>query len=393
MVIALDKKHGIMSSMLDRILRKPFSITNSYFLFGPRGTGKTTWLTQFYKNQAVYINLLKYDQYQKLLLHPNTLKDFITADKRIVIIDEIQKIPALLNEVHHLITTTEIKFILTGSSARSLRKKGVNLLAGRAFTYFLYPLTVIELKDNFNLQRALKLGQLPEVYFNKDSLEYLRSYIYSYLREEVIQEGLSRNLLAFNKFLEIASFSQGAVLNYTEIAREVGLNRKTVEGYFGILQDMLLAYYLPPFTKRAKRRLILKPKFYFFDVGIYRILRPSGFMDKPEEIEGIALESLVGQELRAINDYLQLGYNLYYFRTANGQEIDFVLYGKKGLLAIEVKRKKNISAKDLKNMKLFMQDYPEAKGLILYGGEHKLLIDNIEIWPLVFALKNLKEIL
>ena len=279
--------------------------------------------------------------------------------KEWIIIDEVQKIPELLNEVHRLIEESRYKFILTGSSARTLKRKGVNLLAGRALHYKMFPLTAVELGSDFHIETSLKQGHLPTPYAQSvNPEEYLNSYIHVYLREEVMQEGLTRNAGAFARFLQIASFSQGSLLNTTEIAREAGIERKTVADYFQIVEDLLLASRIPVFTKKAKRKTVMHAKFYYFDVGVYRALRPMGPFDSPEEAEGPALESLVFQELQAINHYFGCGYELYFWKTVDKLEIDFILYGPKGLLAIEVKRSKKIDSDDLKALKTFQVDYP-----------------------------------
>jgi len=202
-----------------------------------------------------------------------------------IIIDEIQRVPELLNEVHRLIESpAHHKFILTGSSARKLRRQGINLLAGRAYLYHSYPLTAKELGKDFNLKKALKYGTLPAAYTAENPTAYLQSYLSTYLEQEIIQEGMTRQLSAFYRFLQIASFSQGSIINTSAIAREVGIDRKVVENYFSILIDLLVGVMLLPFTRRAKRRLVTKPKFYFIDSGLYREARPQGYLDTENEL-------------------------------------------------------------------------------------------------------------
>ena len=369
----------------------------SCFLFGPRGTGKSFWLKQQYAD-SIYIDLLDSTHYFRLLAAPEQLTSYIPEKYHgYVIIDEIQRIPALLNEVHRLIESTSINFILTGSSARKLRKYGVNLLAGRALTFFMHPLCLNELGEQFNLQDSLTFGHLPSVY-NEKSKEnahiYLASYVSTYLKEEVLQEGLTRNLEAYARFLQIASFSQGETLNISEVARECGLNRKLVESYFIILEDLLLSIRLPVFSKKAKRRMQQHPKFYYFDVGVFRSIRPKGPLDSPQEIDGAALETLFLQELKALNDYYQLGYEIYYWRTADQVEVDFVLYGEKGIFAFEIKRKSKYSRKDLKGLKAFIKDYPMAKAWLIYGGNDVFYDDEgITILPIEKALKELLNLI
>lgn len=379
--------------MFSRLLKIPVDNNKSFFLFGPRGTGKTTWIKRIF-SEALYFDLLEFDLYNDLLARPGRLENLIPPSfQNWIILDEIQRIPQLLNEVHRLIETFHYKFILTGSSARTLRKKGVNLLAGRALTYKMYPLTAVELGDSFCLKKSLAWGHLPSIPSEKKPNLFLKAYVQTYLREEVLQEGLTRNLGSFSRFLETASFSQGSVLNISEIARESGIERMRVTNYFSILEDLLLASLLPVFTRRAKRRMISHPKFYFFDVGIFRALRPMGPLDSPQEAEGPSLETLCFQELSAINDYYNYEYNLYYWRTSNGVEVDFILYGPKGLLAFEIKRSSRISKKDLNGLRLFANDYPEAKLYMLYGGSRHEYVNNISILPVEKALKELPAIL
>lgn len=383
------------SNMYNRLLEKPLNGEHSFFLFGPRGTGKTSWLKSKIPT-GLYIDLLNQEIFFGLLQNPHRLEEMIpTGFKDWIIIDEVQKIPDLLNEVHRMIENYRYKFILTGSSARTLKRKGTNLLAGRALYHKMFPLTAVELGADFNLEKSLKFGQLPTIHDkNVNAQDYLNSYVHLYLREEVMQEGLTRNAGAFARFLQAASFSQGSILNTTEIAREVSIERKTVEEYFQITEDLLLAHRLPVFTKKAKRKTIVHPKFYYFDVGVYRALRPIGPFDSPELAEGPALESLVFQELQAINSYFHFGYDLYFWRTADKQlEIDFILYGPKGLIGIEVKRSKKIYPDDLKALKAFQEDYSIAKLYIFYGGNQRLYFDKIEAIPFTEALLTLPHIL
>lgn len=342
----------------------------------------------------MYFDLLKGETYDYFVANTSRIEKAIPDNfKDWIVIDEIQKIPQLLDEVHRLIESKHYKFILTGSSARKLRRGGVNLLAGRALIFNMYPLTAVELGKDFNLKEYLEFGGLPTVFSTGDKKDYLKSYIQTYLQQEIIQEGISRNLGSFARFLETASFSQGSVLNMSEVAREAFVGRKVVEDYFCALEDLMLGVRLPVFSKKAKRKLIKHNKFYFFDVGIYQAIRPAGPMDQPEVMGGMALESMFFQNLRAINDYLDLGYKLYYFRTITGVEVDFVAYGEKGLKAFEIKSKKNISSDDLYGLKTFIEDYPMAKGYLFYGGGQKMHFGNIEVWPMEEALKNLSEIL
>ncbi len=328
------------------------------------------------------------------MANPQRLESFIPKDfDDWVVIDEVQRIPELLNEIHRLIERKHCRFILTGSSARKLRSRGSNLLAGRALHYSMHPLTASELGKDFRLEHSLQFGQLPSVYTEKEPGKYLESYVKTYLEQEIRQEGLTRNLGAFSRFLEAASFSQGAVLNISSVARDCAIERKVVENYFSILEDLLIACRLPVFSKKTKRRVASHPKFYFFDAGVYRTLRPMGPLDRPEEAEGAALETLLFQELKALNSYLNLGYEIFYWRTADGAEVDFVLYGKRGLKAFEIKRTARLAAPMLSGLKSFVKDYPIAKACLIYGGSRRLREGHIDVYPVKEFLENLPTIL
>ncbi len=254
-------------------------------------------------------------------------------------------------------------------------------------------MTCYELGHDFTLEKALKWGLLPSVYHLSDPKPYLEAYISSYLREEVLQEGLTRNLSEFARFLETASFSQGSILNLSEIAREAAIDRKVVASYFSILEDLLIGYQLPVFTKRAKRRMVSHPKFYLFDPGVYRIVRPAGPLDSTEELDGSGLETLFLVHLRAINDYFRLGYRLYFWRTSNETEVDFIVYGEGGLFAFEIKRKKTLSRTDFTGLKAFASDYKIARCYLLYGGEQEEYQDQIQVLPFQKGLERLLSIL
>ncbi|MEK7533663.1 MAG: ATP-binding protein [Patescibacteria group bacterium] len=365
---------------------------SSIFLFGPRGTGKSTWVRQTYPN-ALYFDLLETDVYKKFLAQPGRLEQYIPKGfSDYVVIDEVQRVPELLNEVHRLIENKKIKFILTGSSSRKLRRGGYNLLAGRALLHHMYPLTALEMKDDFQWEKALLQGMLPRAQ-EPDFHDYLQSYVRIYLDQEIQQEGLVRRLDNFSRFLEVASFSQGQVLNTSNVARDAEIQRMTVREYFQILQDLLIGYLLPPFTKRAKRRLVNHPKFYYFDPGVFRAIRPMGLYDNPQELGGICLETLVYQQISSTNDLLNLGYKLYYFRTASGVEVDFVLYGARGIVGLEVKLSSHFNDIMIRGLKNFAQDYPEARLFLIYTGERKLYIGNVTVLPLTYALHHLPELL
>ncbi|MCA8959000.1 MAG: ATP-binding protein [Planctomycetes bacterium] len=376
--------------MYARLLQPP---ATSCFLFGPRGVGKTAWCRARF-GEAVYLDLLRGDLFTALLAAPESLATYLPADLTgWVVIDEVQKIPAILDEVHRLIEEHGLRFVLTGSSARKLRRGGVNLLAGRAVTRYMHPLSAGELGEDFDLEHCLRFGCLPTTYGHPDPGDYLASYVSTYLREEVQQEGLTRRLDVFGRFLQVASFSQGSPLNIAAVARECGIARKVAESYFEILDDLLLASRVPVFTRRARRAMTAHPKFFYFDAGVYRAIRPAGPLDSPEVIDGCALETLVLQQLRSVNDALGLGYSIHYWRSRSGLEVDFVLYGERGLKAIEVKRGARLRESDGKGLQAFLDDYPEAEGLVLYGGSDRRSFGRVDAIPLVEALPRLSEFL
>jgi predicted AAA+ superfamily ATPase len=373
--------------MYSRLLQPPPK--QSFFLFGPRGVGKTAWAHEQFPD-APFFDLLDYQTYTQLLVAPHRLGDQIPqGHKGWVVVDEVQRAPELLNEVHRLIESRRLRFVLTGSSARKLRRRGVNLLAGRALTRHLHPFTALELGKDFDLKRALRWGCLPLACTSENPQDYLKSYAATYLREEVQQEGLARNIGAFGRFLEAASFSQGSVLNMAAVARECAVSAKVVEDYFSILEDLLIAVRLPAFSKRAKRRLIAHPKFFYFDAGVYQAIRPRGPLDAPEQIHGAALETLFLQQARALNDYRDLGYRLHYWRTAAGDEVDFVLYGERGLRAFEVKMAQSIRPEDLRGLLRFREDFPQTKAHLLYLGNRRWHDRGVEVLPFSDCLNRL----
>lgn len=363
----------------------------SFFLLGPRGTGKSTLIKDLYPG-AVSLDLLLPDVHRAYLARPERLRELVQAhkDKKTFVIDEVQKVPQLLDVVHSLLEEKRGRqFIMTGSSARKLKKTGTDLLAGRAVVKRMHPFTAAELGERFRLDTALQYGMIPVVRDSGNPSASLHAYIDLYIREEVQMEGLTRNIGAFARFLEAASFSHAAVINISNIARECGIERKTVEGYLSILEDLMLAFRLPVFTKRAQRAVAQHPKFFFYDAGIYQFLRPSGPLDRPEEKAGVALEGLVAQHLRAWLDYQYPDGRLYYWRTSAGSEVDFVVYGKDLFWAIEVKNAVTIHPQDLRPLKSFGEDYPEAKRMLLYRGKEKLKRDDILVQPCETFLLNL----
>jgi len=375
--------------METRFFQKP---QGSFFLFGPRGTGKSTWLRHHLK-EALFIDLLDPETYRRFAARPERLRELVAGDpgKKAVVVDEIQKVPELLEVVHQLIEERQgCQFVLSGSSARKLKRAGVDLLAGRAALKTMHPFMAGELRKGFDLDQALQLGLVPLVVDAPSPRETLGAYAALYLREEVQMEGLVRNLGQFSRFLEVISISHGAVLNIAAVARECQVERKTAEGYVGVLEDLLLCFRLPVFSRRAKRNLIAHPKLYFFDVGVFRSLRPAGPLDAPGEIAGSALEGLVAQHLRAWNAYSGGHHTLSFWRTKPGNEVDFVVYGPEEFWAIEVKNSRSVRSQDLKGLRAFKEDYPEAQTLLLYRGEERLKVDHVLCLPCARFLKALR---
>lgn len=376
--------------MISRFLSLP---KGSAFLFGPRGTGKSTWVGTTLPD-ALHVDLLSQGTFTELLAHGERLEAMADAAKATtLVIDEVQKLPALLDEVHRLIEKRKFRFVLTGSSARKLKRASANLLAGRARTLTMHPFTPSELGSRFKLKHALQHGLLPTVWTADDPADYLRGYVGTYLREEVQQEALVRNIASFSRFLEAASFSQGQVLNLVQVAADAGINRKTVENHFELLEDLLLGVRLPVFTRRATRKLTSHPKFFFFDAGVFRALRPRGPLDSEAEIDGASLETLLMQSVRAENANRNLGYELFCWRTREHVEVDLILYGERGLHAFEVTRSSTFRETDLAGLKLFCADYPQAQGHLFYGGTQRYKFGAIEVVPLADGLMALPDTL
>lgn len=366
--------------------------SGSFFLFGPRGTGKSTWLRPL-RDSAIWVDLLDPETFRLFQARPERLMERVAAQPQAtdVVIDEVQKVPALLDVVHSLVEgNRQLRFVLTGSSARKLRRGAANLLAGRLTALHMHPFMAAELGDAFDLQRSLEIGLVPLVWSAVEPQHTLRAYASLYLQEEVQAEALVRDVGAFARFLEAISFSHGSLLNLSEVARECQVGRKTVEGYLEILEDLLLSFRVPVFTKRAQRHLVAHDKFFYFDTGVYRSIRPSGPLDTPQEIEGMALEGLVAQHLRAWASYRNLPTELFYWRTKSGSEVDFVLYGADVFVAIEVKRSRNVHHTDLRALRAFQEDYPEANVCLLYMGQEELKISGVLCMPCDNFLRSLR---
>ena len=367
---------------------------SSFFLFGPRGTGKSTFVKSLINKNDLYIDFLDPDTFRTYTAFPETLIRTVNAvNPNRVIIDEVQKAPQILDVVHKIMEDKKILFILTGSGARKLKKRGADLLGGRASYCRMHPFTASELGQSFLLEKALQTGLIPVVEKSADPTKTLSAYVDIYLREEILAEGLIRNLGTFARFLEIISFSHGTVLNVSNLARECQIGRGIVTGYIDILEDLLLAYRLNVFTRRAKRKTASHQKFYLFDNGLYRRLRQRGPLDIESELSGPALEGLVGQHIRAYSDFALQDTHLYYWRSLAGNEVDFVLYGGKTFAAVEVKNTKVIRPTDYNGLVSFGDDYPESSLVLLYRGNVMMRHKNMLIVPVELFLQNPGEYL
>ena len=399
-VLHLDKKAnkqfgdtsaimGRKMADLGRFFQAP---AGSFFLFGPRGTGKSTWIEQTFPT-AQRLDLLQPENQRLYAARPERLRELVAgqACPRTIVLDEVQRVPALLDVVHELIETQPgLRFVLTGSSARKLRRAGVNLLAGRAVHRALHPFLAAELGGAFDLAHALQHGLVPLIWNAPEPHDVLRSYLALYVREEVQQEGLVRNVGGFARFLEAISLTHACPVNLSAVAAECEVSRKTVEGYLDILHDLLLCFSVPVFTKRAQRKVTAHPKFYWFDTGVFRTARPAGLLDRPEEIGGAALEGRVAQHLRAWIDYGQRDLKLHCWRTRGGSEVDFVVYGNDGFYAVEVKAGEHVRGEDLRGLRAFGEDYPECKRLLVYRGREVLRIDGIVCAPVEDFLRQVR---
>jgi len=336
---------------IERILDLPALIEKkSHFLFGPRQTGKTSLIHHTLKRVKVY-DLLDTSIYLALSQNPGRIGQELTGKDHLVVIDEIQRLPDLLNEVHRLIETRGIRFLLTGSSARKLRRGGVNLLGGRARTKYLHPFTYKELGDKFDLARAIERGLLPSIYFSDDPWADLQAYAGSYLQGEIVAEGATRNLPAFSRFLKVAALCNSQIVNFTNISNDAQVARTTVYEYFEILKDTLILYELPAWRKSKKRKPLASSKYYFFDVGVVSVLQDRKFRPGTPEF-GEAFETYLMHELISYSDYVS-GENLSYWRSTSGFEVDFIIGDH---TAVEVKAKENLSVSDLKPLRALSEE-------------------------------------
>lgn len=351
----------------------------SLFLWGARQTGKST-LLQLRFQEHKYIDLLLSDVFERYRRTPSLLREELLAyeGKYPVIIDEVQKIPELLNEVHWLMVNTACRFILSGSSPRKILRTQTNLLGGRALRYELYPLIKSEIPD-FDLLRALNNGLLPRHYLSDKPQKLLSAYIGSYLQDEIMAEAKIRNVQSFTRFLEIAAFSNGEMLNYTNIAADCGVSAPTVKEYFQILEDTMIGRFLPSFQKKPKRRVIQSPRFYYFDVGIANYLLKRHRIEFGSEAFGKAFEHYIYHELYAHRHYSQKDYQLSYWRTTSGLEVDFILGDHE--VAVEVKATPQAQERHLKGLKSFAQEYTVKKLILVSNDPNPRKSGNIDILP------------
>lgn len=361
--------------------------TESIFLFGARQTGKSTLVKEKFP-QAKYYDLLKSDVFERLFRSPWLFREELDmcSPNELVIVDEIQKIPQLLDEVHWLIHNRKLRFLLCGSSARKLKRCGANLLGGRAIREQLHPLVSAEI-PNFDMIKAVNNGLLPQHYLLLNPRKKLQSYIGNYLQEEIREEAQLRNLRTFSRFLDIAALTSGEMVNYNNIATDCGVSSPTVKEYFSILEETMFGYFVPAFTKTVKRRIIQAPKFYLFDVGVVNYLTKRKSLLPGSLDFGKAFEHLIIHELSAYLSYSFSEETLSYWRTSNGYEVDVVLGDAK--VAIEIKSCNEVQTRHLKGLKLFSEEHPNARLMVVSLDPNPRRMNNIEIYPVTEFLKKL----
>jgi len=380
--------------MFKRLLALPRPGTETFFLWGPRQTGKSTLLRGIYGDQR-WVDLLKADEFRRYVARPEFLRQELEAEApgpaSQVVIDEIQKVPALLDEVHWLIENRGVHFALCGSSARKVKRGAANLLGGRAIRFELHGLSARELGRDFELNRILNHGYLPRIYQASRPARMLDAYIADYLKEEVAAESLVRDLPTFSNFLDVAALSDGEIVNFSNIARECGVSSHTTKSHFQILEDTLLGRWLPAFRRRAKRRVIGSPKFYFVDVGVVNRLARRGELIAGSELYGKAFENWVFHELSAFTSYREIDGPLSYWRLASGIEVDFVVGNMQ--VAIEAKSGTRITRDHLKGLRSLVEDHPEVQRRIVVCREPRArrTEDGIEILPATTFVKRLWE--
>ncbi len=373
--------------MYNRLCKIDNEPEDSIFLFGARQTGKSTFLRQKFPSN-IYIDLLNSDLKSRFLRRPSLLYDMLRDKDRgtLIIIDEIPEVPELLNEVHRLISEKGLVFILCGSSGRKLKRKGYNTLGGRAYPVYLFPLVSAEVSD-FDLHKALTNGMLPPHYTVKSPERRLSAYIDVYLKEEIKEEALVRNLNAFQRFLEVAAITDGEIINYNNIAQDCRVSANTVSGYFEILEDTLIGFRVPAYTKTIKRRLVQASRFYYFDVGVVNHLLHRKELMRGTPDYGHAFEHFVIQELRAWLSYTGSNERLSYWRTYTGLEVDAVIGDAR--IAIEIKSVEEVLPRHLKGLKAFVDDYPDCRSIIVSLDPINRRMGNIECLHILDFLKQM----
>ena len=359
----------------------------SFFLFGPRSTGKSFLVHQQLGDRALVIDLLRSDLFIRLSAHPEDLENLIAVAPRPrwVVIDEIQRVPALLTEVHRLIEQKRYRFLLTGSSVRKLRRGSADLLAGRAWVANLYPLSWSEIPA-FDLGRYLRFGGLPPVYLSRSPEEELRAYAAVYLQEEIRAEGIIRRLPPFARFLRVAALSSGQLLNYAQVASDAGVPASTVREYFSVLDDTLVGWTLEPWRESRKRKAIQTAKFYFFDPGVMHALAGTSTLDRNSDLYGRSFEHFIGMELRAYLSYARTGHTLTFWRSKHGHEVDFLVGG---TVAVEVKATRKASLRDARGLRA-LADEKIARRLFLVSDDPVAARrDGIEFLPWATFLARL----
>ncbi len=359
----------------------------SIFLWGARQTGKSTLLKKMY-HDSLWFDFLLSDVFERFSKNPSQIREVILATKpdKPVVIDEIQKIPAVLDEIHWLIENAGTRFILSGSSPRKIIRSGVNLLGGRALQYVLFPLVSDEIPD-IDLLRTLNNGLLPRHYLSDDPKKMISSYIGNYLKDEIMAEARIRNVATFSRFLEVAAISNGEMINYTNIASECGVSSTTVKDYFQILVDTLTGRFLRSFQKKPKRRVILAPKFYFFDIGIVNYLLKRGTIEMGSEAMGKAFEHFIYQELVAHSSYSGMEYPVSYWRTTSQAEVDFVLGDHE--VAVETKSTHNVNVRHIKGLKIFADEYPVKKLILVSNDPFPRQLGDVLVLPWRVFLQKL----
>jgi predicted AAA+ superfamily ATPase len=385
--------------MIHRLLSA--SINSSYFLFGARGVGKSTWIEREFipklkTKNFLYFNLLDDEQEERFLKNPTLLmEDILGQDTKPawVIIDEIQKVPRLLDVIHNLIEKKRIKFVLTGSSARKIKLVGANTLGGRAFEYRLFPFSALELGESFQLEHSLNFGQLPKVYeFESisDKTKYLRSYVSAYIKMEVQLEQLLRNIEPFRGFLEVSAQMNGKMINNSKIATDVGVDPKTVQTYYSILEDTYLGFKLPAYHNSIRKSQLATPKFYYFDLGIKRAIE--GSLHSPvvpgTSYYGETFEHFVILEIYKLNHYFETDYRLSYFATKDQGEVDLVLSRGREKIFIEIKSTKTVDPIEVKKLSKYANE-AGAKAFYLSQDPHAKNLNEVKCLPWATGIKQI----